>query len=115
MKWLWIKGLMSVLAGSALAFASAAWAEEATSFKIVAKAGKFEPATLEVPAGKKLTLEVVNEGASAIEFESKDLKQEKVIAAGKSVKITLNPLKAGTYRFVDEYHEATAKGTLVAK
>jgi len=113
-----MKTLLASLCASLCAFwlvaAVPASAQDAT-FRLVAKAGKFEPSSIEVPAGKRVFLEVVNEGPGAIEFESKDLKQEKVIPAGKSARITLNPMKAGTYRFFDEYHEATAKGTIVAK
>ena len=55
------------------------------------------------------------EGKSAIEFESKDLKQEKVVAPGAKAVLSINALKAGEYKFVDEFHEATAKGKIVAK
>lgn len=84
-------------------------------FTIVIKNHKFEPARLDVPAGQKIQLVVKNMDATAEEFESSDLKREKVIAPGKEVTISVGPLKAGTYRFVGEYHEATAKGELVAK
>ena len=90
-------------------------AEEVAVFKVQHKDGKFEPSTIEVPAGKRFKLEVVNAGPGAIEFESKPLKQEKVIAAGASASLTLGPLKAGSYKFFDDYHEATAQGTIVAK
>ena len=36
-------------------------------------------ASIEVPAGKRFRLEISNEGKTAMEFESRDLKQEKVI------------------------------------
>lgn len=92
-----------------------AFAEEAAVYKIVAKDGKLEPAVIEVPAGKRFRLEVANEGKTAIEFESKDLKQEKVVAPGAKASLAINALKPGEYRFVDEFHEATAKGKIVAK
>lgn len=90
-------------------------AEELAVFKIEAKNGKFAPETIEVPAGKRFKLEVTNAGPGAIEFESRPLKQEKVIAAGATATLTINALKPGSYKFFDEYHEATAKGTIVAK
>ena len=92
-----------------------ALAQDETIFKIVAKDGKLDPAVIEVPAGKRFKLEVTNEGKSAIEFESKDLKQEKVIAPGAKATLSINALKAGEYKFFDEFHEATAKGKIVAK
>jgi plastocyanin len=95
--------------------ATPAFAEDAPLFKLVARDGRFEPATLEVPAGKRVRIEVSNQNAKAIEFESKDLKQEKVIAPGKSAVITLNALKPGEYRFFDEFQQATGQGKVIAK
>src|SRR5437899_12211578 len=110
-----MKRLGILLAATILAFAFPAMAEEVAVYKVQHKDGKFEPATIEVPSGKRFKLEVVNAGTGAIEFESKPLKQEKVIAAGASASLTLGPLKAGSYKFFDDYHEATAQGTVVAK
>jgi plastocyanin len=90
-------------------------AQDDTVYKIVAKDGKLDPTVIEVPAGKRFKLEVTNEGKSAIEFESKDLKQEKVIAPGAKATLSINALKAGEYKFFDEFHEATAKGRIVVK
>lgn len=105
---------LAVLTFAALV-ASGAVAEEAQVFKLVMRDGKFDPAVLEVPAGKRFRLEVANQGKKAMEFESKDLKQEKVIPPGKSATLTINALKAGEYRFFDEFNEATGQGRLVAK
>ena len=66
-------------------------------------------------AGKKLVLIVKNLDGKAEEFESKDLKLEKIVAAGKEIRLNVGPLKPGEYKFVGEYHEKTAKGVLVAK
>ena len=85
------------------------FAQDAAVYKIVAKDGKLEPALIEVPAGKRFKLEVANEGKSAIEFESK------VVAPGAKAVLSINALKAGEYKFVDEFHEATAQGKIVAK
>jgi uncharacterized cupredoxin-like copper-binding protein len=83
--------------------------------KLVMRDGKFDPAVVEVPAGKRFKLEVVNEGKKAMEFESKDLKQEKIIAPGKSATMTINALKPGEYKFFDEFNEATGQGKLVVR
>jgi len=92
-----------------------AFAQEAAVYRIVAKDGKLDPAMIEVPAGKRFKLEVANDGKTPIEFESKDLKQEKVIAPGGKATFTINALKSGEYKFFDEFHEATAKGKIVVK
>ena len=92
-----------------------ALADEVPLFKIVARDGVFDPATIEVPAGKRFRLEVSNQGKSAIEFESRDLRQEKVVPAGGKATVTINALKPGEYKFFDEFHEKTGQGKLVAK
>jgi uncharacterized cupredoxin-like copper-binding protein len=89
--------------------------QEMPVYKIVARDGTLAPTRLEVPAGKRFKIEVSNEGKTPIEFDSKDLKQEKVVAPGAKTSLLINPLKPGEYKFVDEFHEATAKGTVVAK
>ena len=99
-----------------LGLASAvAVADELPVHKLTAKDGRFEPSTLEVAAGQKFRVEVVNAGSSAIEFESKPLRKEKVIAAGARATIDFQPLKAGSYRFFDEFHEKTGQGEIVAR
>ena len=90
-------------------------AEELLVLKLSAKDGKFEPQQLEVPAGKRFKIEISNDGKGPMEFESKDLKQEKVLAAGAKSSVVINPLKPGTYTFFDEYHMDAPKGRIVAK
>jgi plastocyanin len=100
---------------AAFLFAGITLAQDVPLFKLVAKDGKFEPAVLEVPAGKRFRVEIANENKKAIEFESKDLKQEKVIAPGAKATVTINALKAGEYKYYDEFNEATGQGKIVAK
>jgi plastocyanin len=90
-------------------------AEEMLVVKLSAKDGKFEPLKLEVPAGKRFKIEISNDGKGPMEFESKDLKQEKVLAAGAKSSVVINALKPGTYVFFDEYHPECPKGQIVAK
>jgi plastocyanin len=99
----------------ALFVASTALAEEVASFKLAARDGAFEPSVIEVPAGKRFRLEVSNQGKTAMEFESRALKQEKVIPPGGKANLTINALKAGEYKFVDEFHEKTGQGKIIAK
>jgi len=93
----------------------AALAEDLPVHKLVAKDGVFEPATIEVTAGKRFKIELSNEGKGPMEFESKDLKQEKVIAKGAKSSFVINALKPGTYVFFDEYNQNAPKGKIVAK
>ncbi len=92
-----------------------ALAEELPVFQLVAKGGRFNPTVIEVPAGKRFKIEIANEGPGAIEFESRDLKQEKVLAAGAKSFVVINALRPGTYKFFDDYHQDTGQGTIVAK
>ena len=95
--------------------AFAALAADEPALKLVARDGVFTPAVIEAPAGKRVRLEVSNEGKSAMEFESRDLKQEKVIPPGGKVTLTINAMKPGEYRFFDEFHEKTGQGKIIAK
>jgi plastocyanin len=101
--------------GFAALVGAPAFAEDVPLFKLVARDGVFEPTTIEVPAGKRVRLEVHNQGKTAMEFESRDLKQEKVIPPGAKATFTINGMKAGEYRFFDEFHEKTGQGRFVAK
>jgi hypothetical protein len=100
---------------AAALFVSGALAQEAAIYKLTARNGVFEPTTIEVPAGKRFRIEIVNEGRSAIEFESRDLRQEKIIPPGGKATVSINALKAGEYRFFDEFHEQTGQGKVIAK
>ena len=91
------------------------FAQDVASFKLTARDGVFEPTVIEVPAGKRFRLEVSNQGKTAMEFESRDLKQEKIIPPGGKATVTINALKAGEYKFFDEFHEKTGQGRIVAK
>src|ERR1044071_75340 len=90
-----------------LALAGTALAAELPVLTLTAKDGRFEPATIEAAAGQRFKLEVINAGTSAIEFESKPLRKEKVIAPGASATFEIQALKPGTYKFFDEFHEQT--------
>lgn len=76
---------------------------------------RFEPSEIKVPANQRVRLSVHNQDNSAEEFESKSLKREKVIPAGAKAAILIGPLKPGRYEFFGEFHEATARGVVVAE
>ena len=107
----------AIVAAAFLALSSpfALAAEELLVLKLSARDGKFEPQKLEVPAGKRFKIEISNDGKGPMEFESKDLKQEKVLAAGAKSSVVINALKPGTYVFFDEYHPEATKGQIVVK
>jgi plastocyanin len=76
---------------------------------------KFEPAEVKVPAGKRVTLVVVNADPTPEEFESHPLKVEKVIPGKSKATVRIGPLTKGRYPFVGEFHETTAKGVVIAE
>ena len=76
---------------------------------------RFQPDEIKVKAGTPFVLVVTNKDATPEEFESKELRIEKVIPGGKTMKIRVRALKSGSYPFIGEYHEATAKGRIVAE
>lgn len=82
---------------------------------LVIRDHKFEPAEVRVPAGQKVKLVIDNQDASAEEFESKELKREKVIPARSKATVVIGPLKAGRYPFFGEFHEKTAKGVVIVE
>lgn len=82
---------------------------------LVIKSHQFEPSELKIPAGQRVKLVVHNQDATPEEFESHSLNREKLIPAGAKATIYLGPLKPGRYSFSGEFHEATAKGVVVAE
>jgi uncharacterized cupredoxin-like copper-binding protein len=99
----------------AIAPAGLARAESAPSFRIEFNDGKFDPKRIEVPANKRFELELVNKGQSAVEFESKQLRKEKVVAPGATATMVIRSLDPGEYDFFDDFHPAAPPAVLVAK
>jgi uncharacterized protein (DUF58 family) len=76
---------------------------------------RFEPAEVRVPANKRVILTVINDDPTPEEFESRPMKVEKVIPGKSKATIRIGPLKPGSYPFIGEFHEATAKGVVIAE
>ena len=106
--------LAAWLAVIALAAPLAALAQT-PQYTLSIKNHRFEPSELTVPAGQRVRLVIDNQDATPEEFESHSLRVEKVIPGRSKGSVTIGPLKPGSYPFVGEFHEATAKGTLHAK
>jgi hypothetical protein len=107
---------MSRLAAAALISVSlGALAAGEPEFKISLEGHKFSPDKIEVPAGQKVKLLIENRDPTPAEFESGALKIEKVIPGKSKATLFVGPLKAGEYKFADEYNEKSAQGVIVAK
>lgn len=100
---------------AALACTAQCSAADMPTFQLTIRNGTFVPATIEVPANTKFRLTIKNEGPGAEEFESVELRKEKVLAPGASSFLIFQPLKPGSYKFFGEFHPATAQGRIVAK
>ena len=75
---------------------------------------KFSPATVTVAAGEKIVIELTNRDMATEEFDSHDLKVEKVVTPGGKVTFSVGPLTPGAYAFMGEFHPATAQGHMIA-
>lgn len=104
--------LMAVLCGAG---AAAALAQDLPTFRLECANGVFKPRVLQVPAGKKIKIEIFNTGTDAIEFESVQLRKEKALSPGANSFVVIYPLEPGSYPFFDDFHPQTGTGTIVAK
>ena len=87
----------------------------AQSYTITIKDHRFTPTEIKIPADKRVEVTVINEDATPEEFESKPMKVEKVIPGKSKGVVRIGPLKPGRYPFVGEFHESTAKGTVIVE
>ncbi|OAN55304.1 hypothetical protein A6A04_11095 [Paramagnetospirillum marisnigri] len=90
-------------------------AADEVSVHLTIKNHRFTPERLEVPARTKVVLVVRNEDSEPEEFECLPLRREKIIHPGIETRVILGRIDPGEYPFFGEYHEATAKGVIVAK
>jgi hypothetical protein len=105
----------TILAALLTAIAIPAMGDELPSFRIEAKDGALIPRELRVPSGRRIKIEIVNSGTEPIEFESLELRKEKVLAPGAASFIVIAPLRPGRYAFFDEFHQNTGQGVLIAE
>jgi len=98
-----------------LSLTGAAHAQSATEIQLSYKDKKFDPAEISAPANTPIVIKLKNLDAKAMEFESKTLKVEKVVAGSSDATINVRAQKPGRYEFFDEYNEKVARGALVVK
>jgi len=109
-----MRSLLVVLSTIAVVSAAAV-AARAGDYVVTIKDHRFTPAEIKVPANQRVIITVVNEDATAEEFDSGALKVEKVVAGKSKGTVRIGPLKPGRYPFIGEYNEATAKGAVIAE
>jgi plastocyanin len=90
-------------------------AADPVEIPLVIEKNRFEPDVIKVKAGTSFVLVITNKDKGPEEFDMAQPRIEKVIPAGKTVKLKMPALKPGKYPFVGEYHSDTAKATIVAE
>jgi len=90
-------------------------ADTPPTLALVLEQHRFSPAELRVEANTPFILAITNKDADEEEFEMSSLRIEKVIPGGKTLQLKMPALKPGTYEFIGDFHEKTAKGRIVAE
>jgi len=107
------KTILFLMAASLLA--GPTFAADAPEFPLAIAGHRFSPDEIRVKAGTPFILVIANKDSTAEEFDSQDLRMEKVIPGNKTTRLRMPALKPGTYKFIGEYNAATAKGRIVAE
>lgn len=90
-------------------------AADLPSFRLEFNDGKLNAQEIHAPAGQRFKIVIVNNGKTAAEFESLQLRKEKVLAPGSESFVVLGPLSPGEYKFFDEFHSKSTQGVIVVK
>ena len=90
-------------------------AAQEPAYTLVIKDHQFQPTEIEVPAGQKIALTIKNNDTTPEEFESTELRREKVVAGGEQITVYIGPLKPGKYEFFGDFNPKTARGHIIAK
>ena len=117
LSWLHVRvvGYLALMAAAFLLAPVKAGAADLPTYTVVARDGRLIPDTLNVPAGVRFKIAVRNQGHDAIEFESLQLRKEKVLAPGAESFVVIAPLKPGEYEFFDEFHPNTGRTRIIVK
>ena len=108
------KLILASICAIAMLPVSPSQAQQATEVQVTYSNGQFQPSELRAPADKPVTVRVKNLDAKAMEFESKSLRVEKVVAANSEGVINVRALKPGRYEFYDDFNEK-ARGALIVQ
>jgi hypothetical protein len=89
--------------------------DAATALVIKAEGGRFQPSQLEVTANQPFQVQVTSAEKTPIEFESFELRRERVVGPGETITVNMPALSPGTYKFFDDFHRDTPEGAIVAR
>lgn len=90
-------------------------AADMPTYTLVLKDHHYVPNELSVPANTRVKLQIVNQDPTPEEFESVEFPVEKIVMPNSSISVFAGPLKPGRYGFYGDFHQATAKGSLIVE
>ena len=107
---------IAILAGAiaSLALGAAARADPQPSITLTLANHRFTPSTVTVPAGQRIRVLLINQDGATEEFDSHDLRIEKLVTPHGRATFFIGPLRPGSYAFMGEFHPATAQGRVIA-
>ena len=114
MRWIAV-GVAGLVLGASLGAALPASAQSPEEILLVIEKNRFQPDVIKVKAGLAFVLVITNKDKGPEELDMQQPRIEKVIPAGKTVRLKMPALKPGKYPFVGEYHSETAKATIIAE
>jgi plastocyanin len=111
-----MKAMWAALGALALigAAAGATAGDAVTSVTLTLKDHRFSPDTVQVAAGQRVRIDLINLDSASEEFDSADLQVEKDVTPKGRTSFVIGPLKPGAYSFMGELHADTASGTIHA-
>ena len=107
----WFCAILSIALSAVLTSA----ADTPPALALVLEQYRFSPEELRVKANAPFILAITNKDKDEEEFEVSSLRIEKIVPGGKTLQLKMPALKPGTYQFIGDFHEKTAKGRIVAE
>lgn len=105
----------AVLAAALVISPQAGSADAQAVFTVKAEGGRFTPQQLQVSANQPFKVRVISAEKTPIEFESFELRRERVVRPGETITVNMPPLGPGTYKFFDDFHRETPQGAIVVR
>ena len=106
--------LKTLSVAAILSLSVAVWAAT-QEIELIIKDHLFFPATLEIPAGQKVRVRIINQDPTPEEFESFELNREKLVVGNGQTVVFIGPLEPGEYPFFGEFYPKTAQGVVIVK
>src|SRR6266852_2804982 len=94
--------LAAVMAALVATGVPATAADATAEIPLVIEKNRFQPEVIKVKAGGPFVLVITNKDKTPEEFDMLQPRIEKVIPGGKTVRLRMPALKAGSYGFVGE-------------